>query len=244
MQATIDATTPSRDTPSNSTTTRRNAPEYDPDIDITAISRNNPENDPNINPEETPPSKENQSSTSLDPEEDKEYETKREMTDETMLSSPKPVESNLPPGISVVKGPIIEPQPGPSAPRDLLSVPEDQVPEQEDQQSDPGPNVNHIVSFANGLQLDVSPGQPERLPELNPDEQVLAWLHDEVPRGRDQSMGTITCTCHVGTICPEPCVCPALCSHCRYILKKKKWKHSLTLSQEGAEQWNTYTAED
>ena len=76
----------------------------------------------------------------------------------------------------------------------------------------PGQNVNHIVSFANGLQLDVT---------LNPDEHILqeAWVRDEVPRGRDQSMGTITCLCHVGTICLEPCVCPALCSHCRYILK-------------------------
>ena len=81
----------------------------------------------------------------------------------------------------------------------------------------PGPNVIHIVNFAISLQSDVTPGQPELLPELNPDEHVLqdAWVHDEVPRGRDQSMGTITCTCHVGTNCPEPCVCPSLCSHCQ-----------------------------
>ena len=81
----------------------------------------------------------------------------------------------------------------------------------------PSPNVIHIVNFAISLQSDVTPGQPELLLELNPDEHVLqeARVHDEVPRGRDQSMGTITCTCHVSTNCPEPCVCPSTCSHCQ-----------------------------
>jgi len=77
--------------------------------------------------------------------------------------------------------------------------------------------VIDIVNFAISLQPDVTPEQPELLPEINPDEGVLqdAWVHDEVPRGPDQSMGTIFCTCHVGTNCPEPCVCPSRCSHCQ-----------------------------
>ena len=85
----------------------------------------------------------------------------------------------------------------------------------------PGPNVIDIVNFAVSLQPDVTPEQPELLPEINPDEGVLqdAWVHDEVPRGPDQSMGTITCTCHVGTNCPEPCVCPSRCSHCQRLAR-------------------------
>ena len=83
-----------------------------------------------------------------------------------------------------------------------------------------GPSVIHIVNFANSFQPDVILGQSELLPEFNPDEH--AWVHDEVPRGRDQSMGTITCTCHVGTNCPEPCICPSTCSHCQRLGRNRE----------------------
>jgi len=107
--------------------------------------------------------------------------------------------------------------------------------------------VIHIVNFAISLQSDVTPGQPELLLELNPDEHVLqeARVHDEVPRGRDQAMGTITCTCHMGTNCPEPCVCPSLCSHCQRLgrtresmgtqdhrRRRRNWQNSGTNGQE------------
>ena len=54
----------------------------------------------------------------------------------------------------------------------------------------PHQEQNLLVNFSNNLHSDVTPGQPEHLPEFHPVKHVLqgAGVHDEVPCGRDQSL--------------------------------------------------------
>ena len=56
--------------------------------------------------------------------------------------------------------------------------------------------VDQIEDYAESLQPQ-DEGQQEQLPDIDPDESFINLLHQE--------WETIVCTCHLGTICLEPC---------------------------------------